>query len=402
MRADEPITQNEPVKPNSPLSAVVRLDFLPKGLKFPSRGVGTNPRPGSTMDSTDRAGPNHYETLGLQSTATSDEIEQAFAREVSVFRPRPLGSFARVSIAYATLRDPSRRRAYDTSIGIAPAPSPGALWNGSHVDGSGHFIASAVDRLSQPPAQAAQTPPDQAELSAAPFIAASVRGQEVEARPAPEPHIVREQSLRRPETVRTGSAKNYGIEWKRPMTVIGGLVVAAGVVGAGAGIVSGNDADVELPARATTVKLPRAKPLPIAAAPVLEASVSETQPQYERPRHVTVARRRIRAAPVPKLHYLSEKELDELPPVEVRSRMSEGASGGTGHDVSGAPAVAAEMPLPNAVIARTIGRIGYACGHVATTSAVEGQTGVFKVTCTSGHSYRAAPVRGRYHFRRLG
>ena len=60
------------------------------------------------------------------------------------------------------------------------------------------------------------------------------------------------------------------------------------------------------------------------------------------------------------------------------------------------------MPLPKATIARTIGRIGYACGQVASTSAIEGEgPGVFKVTCTSGHSYKAAPVRGRYHFSRM-
>ena len=63
-------------------------------------------------------------------------------------------------------------------------------------------------------------------------------------------------------------------------------------------------------------------------------------------------------------------------------------------------AVAATLPLPKAVIARTIGRIGYPCGQVASTSAAEG-SGVFTVTCTSGHSYRAAPVHGRYRFRRL-
>jgi hypothetical protein len=28
--------------------------------------------------------------------------------------------------------------------------------------------------------------------------------------------------------------------------------------------------------------------------------------------------------------------------------------------------------------------------------------GTFKVTCTSGDSYRATPVNGRYRFRRLG
>jgi hypothetical protein len=63
---------------------------------------------------------------------------------------------------------------------------------------------------------------------------------------------------------------------------------------------------------------------------------------------------------------------------------------------------AAKLPLPNSVIARTIGRIGYPCGKVASTAAVDGAEGVFTVTCTSGHSYRASPIRGRYHFRRMG
>jgi hypothetical protein len=59
------------------------------------------------------------------------------------------------------------------------------------------------------------------------------------------------------------------------------------------------------------------------------------------------------------------------------------------------------MPLSNAVIARTIGSIGYACGRVTSTTATEAP-GVFTVTCASGQSYRAAPVHGRYRFRRLG
>ena len=67
--------------------------------------------------------------------------------------------------------------------------------------------------------------------------------------------------------------------------------------------------------------------------------------------------------------------------------------------LSTASAVAA--PLSNATIARTIGRIGYACGRVVSTSAIEG-AGAFKVTCTSGDSYRAAPIRGHYRFKRLG
>jgi hypothetical protein len=65
-------------------------------------------------------------------------------------------------------------------------------------------------------------------------------------------------------------------------------------------------------------------------------------------------------------------------------------------------ATAARLPLSERTVARTIGRIGYACGSVASITSVEGGTGVFKVTCTSGHSYQARPVRGRYHFRRWG
>jgi hypothetical protein len=63
---------------------------------------------------------------------------------------------------------------------------------------------------------------------------------------------------------------------------------------------------------------------------------------------------------------------------------------------------AVALPLPDRTIARTIERIGYACGQVASTSAVDGASGVFKVTCTSGQAYQARPVGGRYHFRRWG
>ena len=64
-------------------------------------------------------------------------------------------------------------------------------------------------------------------------------------------------------------------------------------------------------------------------------------------------------------------------------------------------ALAASLPLPRRTIASTIARIGYPCGGVASSTAVEGGApGVFKITCTSGHSYQAKPVSGRYRFRR--
>jgi hypothetical protein len=71
-------------------------------------------------------------------------------------------------------------------------------------------------------------------------------------------------------------------------------------------------------------------------------------------------------------------------------------------DTAQVTAASAKLPLPGATIARTIQRIGYGCGSVVSTTAVVGADGVFKVTCSSGDAYRAAPVGGRYHFRRWG
>jgi hypothetical protein len=63
-------------------------------------------------------------------------------------------------------------------------------------------------------------------------------------------------------------------------------------------------------------------------------------------------------------------------------------------------APAATLPLTSATIARTIERIGYGCGRVVSATGVDGALGVFNITCSSGDTYRAAPVSGRYHFRR--
>src|SRR3954471_20616957 len=76
------------------------------------------------MVSAVKARPNHYEMLGLSPTATSDEIARAFAREIGMFRVRAMGGVAQVSIAYETLRDAAKRRAYDASLGLKPEPQP--------------------------------------------------------------------------------------------------------------------------------------------------------------------------------------------------------------------------------------------------------------------------------------
>src|SRR5439155_19618607 len=93
---------------------------------------------------------------------------------------------------------------------------------------------------------------------------------------------------------------------------------------------------------------------------------------------------------------------DQQPQAAEPSEIKADENGGAGAQAAPIGAEAAHLPLANAVIARTIGRIGYACGQVAETVAIDGEApGVFKVTCTSGQSYRAAPVGGRYRFKRL-
>ncbi len=65
------------------------------------------------------------------------------------------------------------------------------------------------------------------------------------------------------------------------------------------------------------------------------------------------------------------------------------------------PSTAAGLPLPNSVVARTIDRIGFRCGRVQSVTPVpDAAPGIYKVTCSSGLSYQASPVNGRYRFRK--
>jgi hypothetical protein len=64
------------------------------------------------------------------------------------------------------------------------------------------------------------------------------------------------------------------------------------------------------------------------------------------------------------------------------------------------PAEAASLPLPNAVIVRTIEKIGYPCGSIVSSSRLEGAAGSsdYRINCSSGSSYRASNRTGRYRF----
>jgi hypothetical protein len=178
--------------------------------------------------------------------------------------------------------------------------------------------------------------------------------------------------------------------------LVGGVVLGVGMLGAVAGWSAGLVEQPQPAEAAMTVALPRARPPATNAAAAPEPAWAAVPTQPER-RRATVAparsERPSRAA--------SSLPLEELQTDAIQSAQS--PSEPAVAQAQPAAVVPASLSLPSPVIARTLGRIGYACGEVASTTPVEGATpGVYKVTCTSGHSYQATPVRGRYHFRRLG
>jgi hypothetical protein len=378
----------------------------------------------ANMGSTVRSRPSHYETLGLASTAGSDEIARAFAREISDLRPRAFGGLAEVGIAYETLRNPVKRRAYDISLGLGAEPrasyAPKTLRIGAQ------FISSAPGRRAERPVEesfarpAPVMKPSQPELPAEPrtasFIAESLRNPPGPvprddlvpgARPQPNPPRrpepgpgprIDDRILHRAEKVRLADAEDRPVDWKRPAIIIGATVAAVALLGALAGWQAGHEP--QQPQAEVTAALPPPKPRPAAVLPPAPASRVADAQSLRLPRAaVTLTRaRRAQARPRPAVPDEQFSQGAQFEPVQPEEQANAQAV-----TESRPVEAAAALPLPNAVIARTIERIGYACGKVASTTAVGGESrGAFKVSCTSGLSYQATPVRGRYHFRRLG
>ena len=82
---------------------------------------------------------DHYEVLGIEPSATGDEVEEAYRRCVVLYGEGSLATYsllepeeveavrARVHEAYSVLRDPERRREYDASarpMAAPPEPEP--------------------------------------------------------------------------------------------------------------------------------------------------------------------------------------------------------------------------------------------------------------------------------------
>ena len=345
--------------------------------------------------------PNHYELLGLTPAASSAEIAQAFARELGMLPMRPFGSLAEVSLAYETLRDPIKRVAYDASLRPKPAPSHPLI---GRLEGTPFTGGAPAKPVTRPVAVASSPITPRSEPLGEPRTAPSA-SELLRQAPKPtageiDPPLVAHRPLHHDALDRFDQSEKASIDWKLP-ALAGGALVLAVVLGAWTGWEAGNDNEQLQPEAAAMLKTPQARALPTldvspeAPAPI----VAEARPE-RRTREPVAATRTTRARPPLQI------ELPEQGPVEAAQADQVQPEAVAGEQAAAeAPAVAptaAKLPLPKAVIARTIGRIGYACGQVASATAVEGSAGVFTVTCTSGHSYRAAPVRGRYHFRRLG
>jgi hypothetical protein len=360
------------------------------------------------MAGTIALGANHYETLGLEPGATEDQIRQAFAREMAMFRP--MAETARVGLAFETLRNAARRRAYDETLGLshrqkATAPAPLSLHLSARFDPpDAEELASTSSAPSHDAMPSIATAPPSAptEQSDAPFIATASDSSDADI----------ERLIGRLDAMRKANSNAPVPEPKRqrfevnPAVAIGGLLAVAVGVGIWGGLYAGDAQEgAPVPTSASMV-LPPAKALPKPlAAPAAEASlvlVPEPQPA---PRLARAEPRRSR--PISQAGGLVSDAavVDSSAPPSAADAEGATAAPAAGQAVTEpgpATVTAGGMPLPNGLVARTIERIGYSCGRVASTAKVEGAApGTFKVTCTSGQSYQAKPVGGRYHFRRL-
>jgi len=222
-------------------------------------------------------------------------------------------------------------------------------------------------------------------------------------RPAPIPEPRNLQSPGQPTSFALD--EHFGIEaapieWKRAALAVGGVVLATCLLGGAAGWWSSSDIGEQAPQQKTvSVPLPRATQ----AAAVAELPAPASPRTDRQPDLPGIAKPAERGVPHPKIAENEPQPVEEL----SAGRASEtdaldptAPELATAQEPAAVP-IASSMPLPNKVIARTIHRIGYSCGDVIATNPVDGAAGTYKVNCSSGQSYQATPVNGRYRFRRL-
>jgi hypothetical protein len=384
------------------------------------------------MASSVRSRPNHYETLGLSTTASQDEVNRAFARIMGMFGLCSVPAAAQMSLAFEVLRDPAKRLAYDRALGLRPEPDPRHWTVAGVARSSPGFLGSAWGRLAEvaadtvpradPASESEPRPVAPSEPRVSSFIASSLREMASPdafgGSPAPElpaavqrdekPDVGVEMDNRHFLAAPSADEDLDGrpLNWKRPALVVAGLVAVAGLIGALAGLSVDDNEQPQSPERGIAVALPRATPQPGSAvlSPAPVAPAVEQQGPAPLRAETSVPATGHKASPR-RLTAFAEHQAEQPQLAESGGEATEPVGPATdqpaAEPVALPPAVAAALPLSNRVIARTIDRIGYSCGAVVSASAVEGApSGVYRVTCSSGRTYEASPVHGRYRFRR--
>lgn len=186
-----------------------------------------------------------------------------------------------------------------------------------------------------------------------------------------------------------GHTAKQSVDPKHSALTLGSLMLAVALIGAWAGAHAQEASPPNAAEFTLRVALPPAQRSADAAPAPAASSRGAAEPDFIPPAVIERARRRLRA----------KARFDR---VDVSGKALKSQSAGSAAEAGRySPDPNPRLPLPNALIARTIERIGYACGAVAEAVPVEGDgRGTYKLTCTSGRSYRASPVNGRYHFRR--
>lgn len=335
------------------------------------------------MDSTVCMRKNHYERLGLKLTASDQEIREGFGRAMSL--PHLPEQLCQIEIAFDTLRNGVKRRAYDAALGLIPEPQPCVASSVISLRLSGHFGGLRTASLTQPKPRVetiAREQPIQRLCGPEDQLSKSTLENDGFAPEVPIPEFLVIGATRKRYTpVR----EQQVVDWKYPAFALGSVIVGVALIGAWAGAYA---QETPQQARASTMM---AAPRPAKGSPeTLEmplSSNSSAEPEFISPEVIERARQRIRARA--SAHHIADSG------TRFESTAGEGAAAIGEH----ADALPVKLPLPSAVIVRTIERIGYACGGIASATAGE-EPGVYKIACTSGESYQATPVHGRYHFRR--
>lgn len=335
---------------------------------------------------------NHYEVLGISPTASRDEIGVAFERALGNFA-RPLSTTLHIYQAFEVLRQPDKRREYDRSIGLAPPPGPPQFLIRSQARAPFAVAARATESADHERELEPAVLPLEADVAAEPRKAAD---------PALDELVDSILAEGRAEKAALRDAQRRPQDWRRIGIAAGVLMIGASVFGGLAGVSASGPATGE-----AAVGAPRPSPSPYLAgsAPSAELGVNDEAPAGDEEPAAPATERKINPLVIPpEVEAALAERANPIPAAEAASP-AEPASAPSVDPLAPEPAptatetAAAELPLPKATIARTIQKIGYPCAGVSSVAPVNGG-GVFKVTCATGHSYRAAPVAGRYRFKK--